>query len=109
MNDAYWDFRAAYNVMVVPNQHPELQEFLKAGMAAAIRYIDQNESDAEKFRANARKARAVLREKIYDTDRFQAAGAAAPVRQFPPGHRLPVDARGIRAQAGAHPCLHACA
>ena len=43
-------------------------------MAAAIHFIDQNERDPEKFRANARKARAVLREKIYHTDRFKQEG-----------------------------------
>jgi len=74
MNDIYWDFRAAYNVMVIPNQDPELFEFLKAGMAEAISFIDQNETSAERFRANARKARAVLHERIYNTDRFKEHG-----------------------------------
>ena len=74
MNDTYWDFRAAYNVMVMPNMDPELQEFLKAGMAEAIQYLDQNEHSAERFRANARRARALLRERIYATDRFKENG-----------------------------------
>lgn len=74
MNDIYWDFRAAYNVMVVPNQDPELVEFLKAGFKEAIQYIDQNENDAETVRANARQARVVLRETIYNTDYFKSEG-----------------------------------
>jgi len=74
MNDAYWDFRAAYNVMTMPNIEHDLAEFLKAGMAEAIQYIDQNEHDLTVFRANARRARAVLRERIYQSDCFKREG-----------------------------------
>jgi alpha-mannosidase len=74
MKDIYWDFRAAYNVMMVPNQDPDLVEFLKAGFIKAIEPIDQNEKDLDLRRANARKARDILRREIYETDRFQKEG-----------------------------------
>ncbi len=74
MNDTYWDFRAAYNVMIAPNQDPLLLEFLKEGMAKAIAPLDQNEKSVEKFLANAREARGILRKEIYETDRFKKDG-----------------------------------
>ena len=74
MKDIYWDFRAAYNVMMVPNQDPDLVEFLKAGFIKAIQPIDQNEKDMDVLRANARKARDILRREIYESERFQKEG-----------------------------------
>ncbi|MEI8196718.1 MAG: hypothetical protein WCI73_12540, partial [Phycisphaerae bacterium] len=74
MNDIYWDFRAAYNVLTTPNQDPLLLEFLEAGMAKAIAPLDQNETNPEKFLANARAARIILRREIYETDRFKQKG-----------------------------------
>jgi alpha-mannosidase len=74
MNDTYWDFQAAYNVMVVPDQDEDLAAFLKEGFCEAIAFIDQNEKNPEIFRENARKARAVLHEKIYRSELFQKDG-----------------------------------
>ncbi len=74
MSDTYWDFRAAYNVMVMPNIEQDAAEFLKAGMAEAIQYINQNEPDATIFCTNARKARAVLHELIYSSEKFKHDG-----------------------------------
>jgi alpha-mannosidase len=74
MNDTYWDFRAAFNVMMVPGQDPLLLEFLKAGLAKAIGPIDQNETDPARARANARRARQMLRREIYQSDRFRKPG-----------------------------------
>lgn len=74
MNDIYWDFRAAYNVLVTPGQDPLLFEFLKAGFVKAIVPLDQNETDPETFRDNARQARVILRKEIYESDRFKKEG-----------------------------------
>ncbi|CAA6679325.1 MULTISPECIES: glycoside hydrolase family 38 C-terminal domain-containing protein [unclassified Lentimonas] len=74
MSDIYWDLRAAYNVLAVPDQDPDLLAFLKAGIDKAIWVIDQYEQDPEKARANARKAREVLRKEIYETDLFKKEG-----------------------------------
>jgi alpha-mannosidase len=74
MHDTYWDFRAAYNVMVIPDLDPDLHAFLKAGMAAAIVPLDQNETNPMVVRMAAREARRILRERIYATDRFKQAG-----------------------------------
>jgi alpha-mannosidase len=74
MHDAYWDFRAAYNVMVRPGADEDVTEFLKAGMAKAIAFIDQNETDPQRFRANALKAQQVLRREIYETSEFRKRG-----------------------------------
>ncbi len=74
MNDIYWDFRAAYNVMVMPNAEMNLVEFLKSKMSKAIACIDQNETSAKKFRENVIKARAILRREIYESDAFKREG-----------------------------------
>jgi alpha-mannosidase len=74
MQDTYWDFRAAHNVLVMPDVDPCLAEFLKSGFDEAIWHIDQNEADPARFRENARAARAVLRRRVYDGDRFRKDG-----------------------------------
>ena len=74
MSDTYWDFRAAYNVLMVPDQDPSLVEFLRAGLGKALWGIDQNESDPVKARANARAARAILRKEIYESACFHRDG-----------------------------------
>lgn len=74
MNDTYWDFRAAYNVLIIPDLDVSLLAFLKSGFDKAIWHIDQNEKDPAKIRANARKAREVLRREIYESDLFKKDG-----------------------------------
>ena len=74
MNDLYWDFQAAYNVMVMPEQDADVLAFLQAGMSEAMQFIDQNETDAEVARCNARQARDVLRARIYASDCFRKDG-----------------------------------
>ena len=74
MNDIYWDFQAAYNVMVMPEPDSDLLSFLQAGMAEAIQCIDQNESDPLIARENARQAGKILRERIYNSKKFAKDG-----------------------------------
>ena len=74
MSDAYWDFRAVYNVFTVPDQDPNLAAFLKAGLEKAVWLMDQNDGDLERRRRRVREARAILRREIYDSDRFKQAG-----------------------------------
>jgi alpha-mannosidase len=74
MHDTYWDFRAAFNVLMVPEQDPALVEYLKAGLAKAIQPLDQNEPDGAKARARALQAREILRREIYDCPLFKRAG-----------------------------------
>lgn len=74
MNDCYWDFRAVYNVLVMPGQDPRLVEFLKAGLEKAIWGIDQNAGDAAAFRARALEARQVIRHLIYESPQFRRPG-----------------------------------
>ena len=74
MSRIYWDFRAAYNVLVVPKQDVNLFEYLKSQISKCIFIIDQNETDPVKFRDNARRAHAILRKTIYDSDRFKKSG-----------------------------------
>jgi alpha-mannosidase len=74
MHDTYWDFRAAHNVLTMPDIDPCLAAFLKAGFEKAIWLIDQNETDPARFRQNARDARAILRQEIYESERFGKDG-----------------------------------
>jgi alpha-mannosidase len=74
MSDAYWDFRAAWNVLAAPGQDPALVEFLRAGLGEALWAVDQNEKDPERAREGARRARAILRERIYDSELFRKPG-----------------------------------
>jgi alpha-mannosidase len=74
MWEIYWDFRAAYNVLVMNGLEPGLAAFIEAGFQKAIWLIDQNETDPARVRASARAARDVLRREIYQSDRFQKEG-----------------------------------
>ncbi len=74
MHDIYWDFQAAFNVMVDAAQDPDVVALLEKGMAEAVAFIDQNEANADRFRANARRAGEVLRKTIYESDRFKMPG-----------------------------------
>lgn len=75
MNDIYWDFKAAYNIMMAPKgQDPDLITFVKGVMAEAIEYIDLDEDDYERFRAKVRQGQAILREKYYSSNRFHKDG-----------------------------------
>ncbi|TFH14012.1 MAG: alpha-mannosidase, partial [Lentisphaerales bacterium] len=74
MHDTYWDFRAAWNVMTMKDLDQDAREFIKAAMAEAILPIDQNEACPETFRRNAGQARAILRKRLYETDRFRKSG-----------------------------------
>ena len=74
INDIYWDFRAAHNVMINPKADKSLLEFLKRGFSKAIAPIDQNELSPEKFRANMLLAHKILRTEIYETEHFKAKG-----------------------------------
>lgn len=74
MNEIFWDFQAAYNVMTDQNLDHETSEFIKAGMKEAILHIDQNETNGEKIKENARRARSVLRKRIYASELFKKEG-----------------------------------
>jgi len=74
MSDIYWDFKAAYNVLVWEGLERSILAYLKAGFDKAIWMINQNESDPVKARENAVKAREILRREVYETDRFQMDG-----------------------------------
>ncbi len=74
MNDTYWDFRAVYNVMTVPDQNPLVVSFLKDVLETCIWAIDQNENDPAILRAQAVQAREILRREVYESDRFKQSG-----------------------------------
>lgn len=74
MHDTYWDFRAVYNVLTMPDINSELAAFIKAGLEQSIWQIDQNETDPKKFAQVARDARNILQREIYQTKRFMQDG-----------------------------------
>ncbi|HNR67931.1 MAG TPA: glycoside hydrolase family 38 C-terminal domain-containing protein [bacterium] len=74
MNDIYWDFRAAYNVLVMPELAPEMRDFLRAAFDKAIWLIDQNETDVKRIKEQASQAREILRREIYQSDHLQIPG-----------------------------------
>lgn len=66
MNDIFWDLKTAVGMMNSPNSSPELKDYLASAIKAAIHPIDQNETDPERCRANARAAGSIIRERIYE-------------------------------------------
>lgn len=74
VNGIYWDFRCAYKVMMTENVDPEVREHVQAVLHAALASFDQNETDPAAFHENLRKAHAVLKEGLYDSELYRQEG-----------------------------------
>ncbi len=74
MNDAYWDLRAAYNVMIAPQTDADVRAFIVEAMTEAVAHINQNETDNGAACEGALKAQQIIRKKVYTSDRFKKDG-----------------------------------
>ena len=74
MNAAYWDLKAAFNVLICEDIQPDLTVYLRDVLHKATNYIEQECANPDLKRAQAVRAQRIVRDKIYDCDRFQRDG-----------------------------------
>lgn len=71
---AYWDFRAIFKALQINDIDPKLQAFLNHHLWEALKEIPLDEPHPEPFKTALRRARAIIREAIYHSDRFRGEG-----------------------------------
>ena len=74
MNAAYWDIRAAFNVLICEDIPSDLTACLREALHDATNGIEQECGDPARVRAMALEAQRIVRERIYDCDRFRKDG-----------------------------------
>ena len=74
MNAAYWDIRAAFNVLICEDIPSDLTAYLREVLHDATNGIEQECKDPTRVRAMALEARRIVRERIYECDRFRKDG-----------------------------------
>ncbi len=74
MSDIYWDLQCALKVMLTEEIEAPARNFVQGVLAEAVASIDHFERDPETIRANARKAGAVVRRGLYESELFQKTG-----------------------------------
>jgi alpha-mannosidase len=74
MNDAYWDLKTAFNVMMTENLDQDVVDFLRKNLDEATRFIDQRSDDPAAVRETALRSQRMVRERIYESRKFQKEG-----------------------------------
>ena len=74
MNDAYWDLKTAFNVMMTENLDQDVIDFLRRNLDEATRFIDQRCDDPAAVRETALRSQRIVRERIYESGKFQKEG-----------------------------------
>lgn len=74
MSAAYWDLKAALNVLMCREIPADLTVYLENVLHEATDLIEQECSDPGRVRAQALKAQKIVREKLYNSDKFQKEG-----------------------------------
>jgi alpha-mannosidase len=71
---AYWDFVAAFKVLAMNDIDSRLEAFLEKHLWDALLHVPVHEEDFEVFKAGCLEAQAMLRETVYESDRFKGSG-----------------------------------
>lgn len=70
----YWDFVAAFKVLAMNDIDTKLEAFLIQHLSNALKVIPLYDPDFEAFKSGCLQAQAMLRESVYQTDRFKGSG-----------------------------------
>ncbi|MFA5291958.1 MAG: glycoside hydrolase family 38 C-terminal domain-containing protein [Phycisphaerae bacterium] len=74
INDAYWDLRAAFNVMITEGLEQEVVDLLRNALHKATRHIDQREQSYQRAREATLSAQEIIRKEVYETNVFRKKG-----------------------------------
>jgi alpha-mannosidase len=74
IEELYWDYRAAYNGLAIPDGDPRLRGHLEAVLKEAVACLDPYETDAAAYLAKARAGRDRLRAALAEGEHFRLPG-----------------------------------
>ncbi|MCL2043083.1 MAG: glycosyl hydrolase-related protein [Treponema sp.] len=74
IESAYWDYRAVFGALAMPNVDESLLETLKSILKEAIAYVDFDEKDPAAFRALLLDGQKILRKKVFENPHFHVQG-----------------------------------
>jgi len=74
INDAYWDLRTAFNLMMTESLETDAVDFLRKVLDEATCRVDQRCNDPRAIREMALEAQRVVRENVYKGNRFRKEG-----------------------------------
>ncbi len=74
VNDIYWDLKVALNLLDMKDIPAELTEYIEKVFHDIINYIDLDIEDYNVFIEKLRKAKAIVKERIYEGGKFRQAG-----------------------------------
>jgi alpha-mannosidase len=72
--EAYFDFKCAYDVMVSDRAAREVRDYLFSELKSAMKLIDFHAADGKAFGKSLGNARAALRKSVYECGRFKEEG-----------------------------------
>ena len=74
IESAYWDFRATFGALAMPNIDESLLSVIENVLKEAIDYIDFDEKDPVAFKSLLLKGQKILQEKIFNSPNFHVEG-----------------------------------
>lgn len=74
IEDIYWDYKVVHNLLAVPDMDKYIAEYIREALREAMKFVDLEIEDEELFLKKLQAGRAILKEKIYDCDKFSEAG-----------------------------------
>ncbi len=74
IEEIYWDWKVALNLLSIVGVDEYMADYIKEVFRSAINYIDMDTADHTEFMDKLRKGQAILKEKIYRSDKFRPEG-----------------------------------
>ena len=71
---AYWDYRAAFGALAMPEADESLLGTIKSVLKEALAYINFDEKDSDAFKALLLKGQKLLKEKLFNNPHFHIEG-----------------------------------
>lgn len=74
LDEAYWDFVAAFKVLFIRDINASLKQFLETHLWDGLRDLPVDEPNWDIFKAAVRESREYLRRNVFETHRFKMSG-----------------------------------
>lgn len=74
IEEIYWDFKAVYNGLFIQNINIELESFIKNTLNEAVKYINPDIIDREKFLTELKKGKKIIHKRIFKSENFKING-----------------------------------
>ncbi|MBC7765254.1 MAG: alpha-mannosidase [Hyphomonadaceae bacterium] len=74
MEEIYWDYKALFNAIFMPDIDQGLYAYLGAVINESIQYIDPYITDLELYKQKARIGQKIIKEKVFESGVYQKSG-----------------------------------